>query len=151
VASALKDKKGALGAYARALRADPTYEPAKRNLELLLTQEDPPADGGSEGGDAGNGDAGQDDGGGGGGDGGNGNDGGGGNADGGKGGDAGSAADGGENNAPPPMNPPEQKPQPVNEQDAMQLLDAMKEAEKHRPLGRIMLKDNRPPKSNKEW
>jgi len=33
----------------------------------------------------------------------------------------------------------------------MKLLDAMRDAEKHRPLGRIMLKDGKPRKSNKEW
>jgi len=45
----------------------------------------------------------------------------------------------------------EQKPQQLDEQDAMKLLDAMKDAEKNRPLGRVMLRDNRPRKSSKEW
>lgn len=150
VALEQKDKDAAMGAFIRSLQADPTYAPAKRNLELLLTQPPPPPDGG-EGGDSDGGPppdgGGNGDGGGGGGDGGNGGDGGGGPSDGGQGKPG---ADGGSNdNSPPKMD--QDQPQQVDKQDAMKLLDALRDAEKNRPLGRIMLKDSQPPRSGKPW
>ena len=146
-AMAAKDKKGAIDAFVRSLRADPGFEPAKRNLEYLLTQKDPPSDGGAGGdGGGGGGDGGSDGGGGGKGDGGS-------DGGGGKGGSDGGSGDGGQDQKQPPPDekPQDKQPQKVSEQDAMKILDAMKDSEKNRPLGRIMLKDNRPPKSDKEW
>ncbi|MBI5495850.1 MAG: hypothetical protein HY904_12570 [Deltaproteobacteria bacterium] len=152
VALGKKDSTAAVQAYIRSLRADPGYAPAKRNLEILLTQPPPPPDGGSDGNDGGGGDGGSDGGGGGQGDGGGD---GGSPPDGGQG-DGGQGADGGsDNDRPPPMDdpqqPPPQQPQRLDEQDAMNLLDAMQDAEKNRPLGRIMLRDNKPRRSTKEW
>jgi tetratricopeptide (TPR) repeat protein len=152
VAQQRKDKDAATQAYIRSLRADPTYEPARRNLELLLSQPPPPPPDGGEGGGDGGGNP----------DGGDGADGGG-KGDGGGGGGDGGPQDGGgqggadgspQDNTPPPMDQPQkpdEQPQQVNEQDAMKILDAMRDQEKNRPLGRIMLKDNRPPKADKPW
>jgi tetratricopeptide (TPR) repeat protein len=140
-AHALQDKPGAVDAYVRALRDDPAHLPARHNLELLLTQPDPPpSDGGDGQGDGGGGDGGPD---------GGPPDGGGGDGGGdGGGGDGGSRSDGG---APDPPVPPPAVPQPLTQQEARQLLDAMRDAEKNRPLGRIMLRDDRPRRSTKEW
>lgn len=157
VALQRKDQKAAIDAFVRSLRADAAYEPARRNLEMLLSQPPPPPDGGEGDGDGGGGgDGGAGDGGGGGGDGGGG-DGGGGGGDGGRADGGGKpGADGGnQDNTPPPMDQEDKKeeppPQEVSEQDAMKLLDALRSQEKNRPLGRIMLKDNRPPRSDKPW
>ena len=137
IALAAKDSAGAIDAYIRSLRADPTYGPARHNLELILTQPDPPpSDGGENQGDGGGQDGGGSD---------AGNQGG---SDGGGGGDGGSSSDGGAQDQPQPPTP---APQPLTQQQAQQLLDAMRDAEKSRPLGRIMLRDDRPRRSTKEW
>jgi len=134
----MKDLPGAALAFRRALMTDPGFAAARRNLELtLLAMEQPDAgqpDGG--GGDGGGGDGGSPDGGspdGGGGD-------GGGQGDGGGGGGDGGAPDGGGGDG---GSPAQQKPQPqpqqreITEQDALRLLDSLRDAEQDQLLMRF--------------
>lgn len=174
----LEKKDEAAQAYQRALLLDPSFDDARHNLELLL-QPPPPQDGGTP--DAGNKDGGQGDGGGekpsnpdgGQGDAGTGD----GGQDGGKGSQGQRGQDGGQQDAgaqPPPQdqdagaqpqpqpreqdagvgnehNPQEARAEPLNEQQAQQLLDALRQREKNFQLWKFRIKKQRAKDVDKDW
>jgi Ca-activated chloride channel homolog len=169
----LDKKDEAAQAFQRALLLDPSFDDARHNLELLL-QPPPPQDGGTP--DAGNGDGGQGDGGGeqpsspdGGskGDGGQG-DGGGSKGSQGQNGDAGpqepppEEQDGGAQPQPQPKegqdagagnehNVQEANAAPLDQQQAQQLLDALRQREKNFQLWKFRMKKQRAKDVEKDW
>ncbi len=171
----LGKKDEAAQAYQRALMLDPTFDDARHNLELLL-QPPPPQDGGSP--DAGS-DGGQGDGGrqpsspdGGQGDGGA-SDGGGQGQSQQQGGQDGGQGDGGEQQLQPQDQDGGAQPQPqmadrdagvgdehderqaqaqpLNEQQAQQLLDALRQREKNFQLWKFRIKHQRTQEVEKDW
>jgi tetratricopeptide (TPR) repeat protein len=169
----LDKKDEAAQAYQRALLLDPSFDDARHNLELLL-QPPPPQDAGPP--DGGSGDGGSPDGGAGDG----GGDGGAGDGGQGKGGgqdqhgkDGGEQEDAGEQ--PPPPKPgqdggPQPKPregqdagasdehnqqqanaQPLDQQQAQQLLDALRQREKNFQLWKFRLKQQHAKDVEKDW
>jgi len=176
----MKDHAAAVQAYRRALQVDPKFEAARRNLELaLLAMEKPDAsrpdggpvndgggdggrdaaqdagpeagnDGGSDGsasdsGSQGDGNRGGDSGGGGDGNGGDGN-----NQRGPDGGNQdGGAGDGGTSSQQQRRQHPEQRE--ITEQDALRLLDSLRDAEQDRLLMKFLDREAQPEQVEKNW
>ncbi|MFH1809203.1 MAG: hypothetical protein ABIJ09_10700 [Pseudomonadota bacterium] len=147
----MKDLAGAVDAYRRVLLADPKMAEARRNLEMALRAMEKPDAGQPDAGDQGDG-GGGDSGDGGSGDGGSqGGDGGSGGSDGGtSSGDAGRGGDGGSSGAQQPQ-PTPQQPQEISKQDALRLLDALRDAEQDRLLMRYLDQQSSSAEPEKNW
>lgn len=146
----MKDLAAAVAAFRTALLADPKLEGARRNLELALLAMQRPDAGSPEGGS------------------GDGSSGGDGNqaADGGVRGDGGGASDGGGGGAGDggrsgkdggaSQQPSQPKPQPtpqqeIEQQDALRLLDSLRDAEQDRLLMRFLEQEATQQKVEKNW
>lgn len=147
----MKDLTGAVRAFRKSLLHDPSYEPARRNLELsLLAMEKPdagtPDTGPQDGsGDGGNNDGGEQ------GDGSQPGDGGQQGGDGGGGGsDGGSGQEGGQQQQQ--QQPQQQQQQDeITKQDALKLLDSMRDSEQDQLLMRFLDQEAQTQKPEKNW